>query len=99
MRISKLFLAVLLTGAMSFAHSATLAESMDQRSGINDGFFSRHAEGWFWYQDPEPEEEPEPLVLPPPPAPAPAPTAQAKSEDYLPPFSLAWVKKKPRKVS
>lgn len=93
MRISKLFLAVLLTGAMSFAHSATLAESMDQRSGINDGFFSRHAEGWFWYQDPEPEEEPEPLVLPPPPAPAPAPTEQAKSEDYLPPFSLAWVKK------
>ena len=74
------------------ANSATLNEAMANRTGLDAGFFSRHAEGWFWYQDPE-EEEPEiipEMILPPPVVPQ--PTQEAQVEPPLKPFTLAWVK-------
>lgn len=89
MPLLKPLISLLACGAFAASHAATLSESMDQRNGINDGFYSRHAEGWFWYQDPEPEPEPELIELPPP-----APVSESqKSEDYLEPFTLSWVKK------
>ena len=70
------------------AHSATLTESMDNRTGLNDGFFSRHAEGWFWYQDPQ-QEEMIPLPLP---EAVPRTPDPAEFDDSPKPFTLAWVK-------
>ena len=52
---------LILAAALSVAATATSAslnEAMAKRNGLDSGFFSRHAEGWFWYQDPV-EEEPE----------------------------------------
>jgi len=53
-------------------------------TGRPAGFFDRHAEGWFWYQDPPPEPE-QPEETPEPPAPQaaarPAPATPALPAD------------------
>lgn len=77
------------------AGAVTLNEGLAERSGLNESFFSRHAEGWFWYQDPA-EAEPvviEPLLLEPMPAEAPKPELEAEPQKpTLQPFTLKWVR-------
>ena len=85
-----LILAAALSGAAT-ATSASLNEAMAKRNGLDSGFFSRHAEGWFWYQDPveeEPDLVPEPLPVMPPPA----PSEPKETEPPLKPFTIAWVR-------
>lgn len=89
MNFFKPFVPLLFWSVCAAVHGATLSESMNQRNGINDGFYSRHAEGWFWYQDPEPEETPETVASP---IPAAVPDSTPKG-DYLEPFTLPWLKK------
>lgn len=85
---------LILAAALSVAATATSAslnEAMAKRNGLDSGFFSRHAEGWFWYQDPveeEPELVPEPLPVMPPPA----PSETKETEPPLKPFTIAWVR-------
>ena len=85
---------LILAAALSVAATATSAslnEAMAKRNGLDSGFFSRHAEGWFWYQDPveeEPELVPEPLPVMPPPA----PSEPKETEPPLKPFTIAWVR-------
>ena len=85
---------LILAAALSVAATATSAslnEAMAKRNGLDSGFFSRHAEGWFWYQDPveeEPDLVPEPLPVMPPPA----PSEPKETEPPLKPFTIAWVR-------
>lgn len=85
---------LILAAALSVAATATSAslnEAMAKRNGLDSGFFSRHAEGWFWYHDPveeEPDLVPEPLPVMPPPA----PSEPKETEPPLKPFTIAWVR-------
>lgn len=85
---------LILAAALSVAATATSAslnEAMAKRNGLDSGFFSRHAEGWFWYQDPV-EEEPELVPEPVPVMPPPAPSEPMETEPPLKPFTIAWVR-------
>lgn len=85
---------LILAAALSVAATATSAslnEAMAKRNGLDSGFFSRHAEGWFWYQDPV-EEEPELVPEPVPVMPPPAPSEPKETEPPLKPFTIAWVR-------
>lgn len=85
---------LILAAALSVAATATSAslnEAMAKRNGLDSGFFSRHAEGWFWYHDPveeEPDLVPEPLPVMPPPA----PSEPKETEPPLKPFTIALVR-------
>lgn len=89
--LRNLFILAAAFSVAASATSATLNEAMAKRNGLDSGFFSRHAEGWFWYQDPV-EEEPELLSEPLPAMPPPVPSETQESEPPLKPFTIAWVR-------
>lgn len=58
-----------------------------------DGFYSRKAEGWFWYDDPIEIEEPVAPIPEPPPPPSPVVAAPTPVEPEGPQvFSTAWLR-------
>lgn len=89
--LRNLFILAAAFSVAASATSATLNEAIAKRNGLDSGFFSRHAEGWFWYQDPV-EEEPELLSEPLPAMPPPVPSETQESEPPLKPFTIAWVR-------
>lgn len=98
MPLKKLGLALLIGCFLTQPQAATLQESFDNRRTVDEGFWSKGAEGWFWYKDPTPEPEPLPLEMPEPPKPEPEKVAEpekqepVKDPEYLEPFTLAWTK-------
>ena len=85
---------ILIAAAVTAAFAGLVPPS--SAGDLQEGFYNRKAEGWFWYDDPAELEEPLPAPEPPPtPAPttvAEKPQAPAPTPAGPPVFSAAWLR-------